>query len=99
MGKDYSRHYSNTKERLLKNRRLCDLTGCWIWTGSSTGPRPYNYGVIKIRPQMDQPPIKVKVHRLAYELFVGPIPNGMVIGHFCDTPLCFNPEHLFVGTQ
>ena len=39
-----------------------------------------------------------RVHRLAYHLFRGPIPDGMVICHTCDNPKCCNPLHLFIGT-
>lgn len=38
-------------------------------------------------------------HRLAYEAWVGPIPEGMLIRHTCDTPLCINPDHLIPGTH
>jgi hypothetical protein len=34
---------------------------------------------------------------MAYECFVGEIPDGMLVCHTCDVPGCVNPEHLFLG--
>lgn len=34
------------------------------------------------------------VHRLMYELVVGPIPDGLQIDHLCRVRACCNPEHL-----
>lgn len=35
-----------------------------------------------------------RAHRLAYEWFVGPIPEGMVLDHLCRVRHCVNPAHL-----
>ena len=62
---------------------------CWEWTGSLSGT---GYG----RMTLNQRPRDV--HRLVYELKVGPIPSGHFVCHTCDNPKCCNPAHLFVGT-
>lgn len=35
-----------------------------------------------------------QAHRLYYERFVGPIPDGHQIDHLCRNKLCVNPDHL-----
>jgi hypothetical protein len=34
------------------------------------------------------------VHRQAYEAIVGPVPDGKLLHHTCETPACYNPAHL-----
>lgn len=79
--------------RRLFRRREIDLTsGCWLWRGDCSTRDGYG----RVRQTRGR---KALVHRLAFESFVGPIPAGMRVLHRCDTPACFNPEHLFLGTD
>jgi len=62
---------------------------CWIWQKNKNN---CGYGRISVNNRM------VLVHRLAYELWNGPLLPGLVVRHRCDTPGCCNPNHLEAGT-
>lgn len=64
--------------------------GCWIWQGAVNSK---GYGSMRVGRATK------RAHRVYYERHVGEIPEGMVICHGCDVPLCVNPAHLFAGTM
>lgn len=66
---------------------------CWLWRGRRNA---HGYGVFDASEVRSGP---ILAHRLAYELERGPIPDGMIVCHACDTPACVRPDHLFLGTQ
>jgi hypothetical protein len=78
----------------LAERVVARESGCWEWTGATTGR---GYGSIKATTPHTG---KVDyVHRLVCVLCVGEIPTGQQALHRCDNPACCRPEHLFIGTQ
>lgn len=96
-----TKHGLPMEERLLAQISK-DPDGCWRWTGLIHAIN--GYGRLKSGKQMEW------VHRLAYETWVGPIPDGYDVGHkchdeaaaagLCNDPEqcshrpCCNPEHL-----
>lgn len=66
------------------------MSGCWLWIGPLCGA---GYGRMTIGGE------RPGAHRLSYELFVGPIPEGLELDHLCRTRCCVNPDHLEPVTQ
>ena len=64
--------------------------GCWLWTGpmSKSG-----YGTIALQGK------RYFAHRFSWAMANGEITGSLFVLHKCDTPLCVNPTHLFLGDQ
>jgi hypothetical protein len=72
--------FSDLWDRIYK----FEETGCWLWQASLS----QGYGQVTLGGK------NRLVHRLFYEHFEGPIPEGMELHHRCDNTNCVNPEHL-----
>ncbi|MGV7251879.1 HNH endonuclease signature motif containing protein [Mycobacterium kansasii] len=61
------------------------LSDCWFWQGAVQSK---GYGSVGHQGRV------WSTHRLAYELLIGPIPDGLQIDHLCRNRRCCNPAHL-----
>ena len=72
------------EERFCEKFEVAD-DGCWPWVGARDRA---GYGMLKMGRTTRV------AHRVAYELAVGPIPDGLEVDHLCFNPSCVNPDHL-----
>jgi endogenous inhibitor of DNA gyrase (YacG/DUF329 family) len=75
---------TDIQELLAGKIRKIEGSDCWLWTGSTRG----GYGRFKIAT------VTQEAHRASYELYVGPIPDGLQLDHLCRNRSCINPAHL-----
>lgn len=86
-------------ERFWRRVELAD-NGCWLWNGLTSR---LGYGLIHVNP------IEVATHKLAYQVLVGEVGEGLELDHLCHTSAlnecvadgaecihrrCCNPDHL-----
>ena len=86
-GNPFDERLAQAKPNILGQRGNADRPSyvvrgeCWISTGKSNGSK---HRMMNSKP----------AHRAAYEIAIGPIPQGHVCHHACSTPDCVRPSHL-----
>jgi hypothetical protein len=84
LGVDVDPYAQRYVDKFIKRIRVNE-SGCWCWKRGLSGN---GYAQIGIYDQ------HVSVHRWAYILFKGAIPEGLQIDHQCRNRACVNPDHL-----
>lgn len=67
-----------------------DLGRCWVWTASRSTS---GYGQFGWEGKV------AGAHRLAYQILVGPIAEGLQCDHRCWCRYCVNPNHIRLATS
>jgi hypothetical protein len=83
--------FGSYEEKYPLLERIDDLSvgepnsGCKLWLGALNDS---GYARIKVKSRFR------RAHIVAYELFNGKVPLGLVLDHKCRTRCCVNPNHL-----
>lgn len=67
-----------------------DQSRCFEWTGARNAN---GYGEIRRDKHL------YLVHRVSFKIANGYLNDDLFVLHQCDNPPCFNPQHLFEGTN
>lgn len=81
-------------ERFWEKVERREADDCWEWIG---GKYSNGYGLFFVEHSPKRR--NAMAHRVAYELSVGPIPDGLVLDHLCRNRGCVNPAHLEAVTH
>jgi hypothetical protein len=89
-----NRNGLTARERVL-SRLAIDPSGHLLWSGSRD---KFGYGRV-MAASWNGIKVPQGVHRVAYEMLAGPIPEGLTLDHLCGVKHCAAPAHLEPVTQ
>lgn len=100
------KRYESVRARIIENMKIEPKSKCWIAQFSTTldgypqMSSPYGeYRIIFSGKRKGRKVAKmVRVNRVSFQEFNGPIPEDKIVGHKCNNPLCTNPDHLILQT-
>ena len=79
-----------TINRFHKHAKILqDIFACWLWLGAKS----HGYAAFYAEGRVQY------AHQISFRIFTGVIPNGLDVLHTCNTKLCINPNHLYLGTD
>jgi hypothetical protein len=73
------------KERFESKVKIDPVTGCHVWQDKASEK---GYGWLCINKKA------LAAHRVAWTLYVGEVPRGLVLDHLCENTMCVNVKHL-----
>jgi hypothetical protein len=77
--------------RIMRRVRIPTADGCWEWQGPKERD---GYVRVGVGSRTDRTARRAYAHRITYEHYVGPIPDGLQLDHLCRNRSCCNPAHL-----
>jgi hypothetical protein len=87
-----------TVERFLAKCAPLDDQGHRWWLGAIDGGADRSGGYGRFQAGSGDTLVTTTAHRYAWTLEHGPIPQGLVVRHRCDEPLCTATNDLVLGT-
>lgn len=85
--------YPAVIERIERKVQRIPFSGCWIFMGALNQS---GYGWVGTGTHERK---SDRAHRLMYQHYVGPIPDGKELDHLCRVRSCCNPFHLEAVTR
>lgn len=83
--KDNPEAYDAEAKRRLISLVVQTPTGCWDWQGNADTK---GYALFSYRGKCR------RAIRVSFQLFIGPIPDGLQLDHLCRNHACVNPNHV-----